>query len=166
MRIGYSENEDYPGQFDLWQANCRRSLQGRAGQAILRELESALVALPDKRLIEDELEAEGDVCAWGALKVYRGEAISDDDRELATYDMEAVGVELGAPRLVAWKVVEVNDLQSRGRYVDVAGPTKVEWGMRRRERLNIFIAETPAERYERVLAWVRRQIRQTEEVAA
>lgn len=43
-RISYSEDEDYPGEFELWQANCRRSLQSKAGQAELRALRDALLA--------------------------------------------------------------------------------------------------------------------------
>src|SRR6185369_15483645 len=73
MRISYSDEEEVPGQFALWQANCRRSLQGKAGQAALRELEVALLALPDKRLIAHKMiDAEGDVCAIGALAKYKG----------------------------------------------------------------------------------------------
>lgn len=42
MRISYSDEEDYSGQFDLWQANCRRSLKGKRGQEELRALRKAL----------------------------------------------------------------------------------------------------------------------------
>jgi len=47
MRIGYSEDEDYPGQFELWQANCQRSLKGKKGQAALRELEACSLQRED-----------------------------------------------------------------------------------------------------------------------
>jgi hypothetical protein len=67
MRISYSEDEDYPGQFELWQDNCERSLRGLAGQKSLRELEAALLALPSKRLIAHELDNGEDCCAIGAL---------------------------------------------------------------------------------------------------
>lgn len=43
MRISYSDEEDHPGQFELWQANVTRSLKGKNGQRALRELESALL---------------------------------------------------------------------------------------------------------------------------
>ena len=45
-RIAYSDDEDFPGQFGMWQANCDRSFSGRAGRSVLRELEAALLALP------------------------------------------------------------------------------------------------------------------------
>ena len=38
MRLNYSDEEDRPGQFALWNANCRRSIRGKAGQRELREL--------------------------------------------------------------------------------------------------------------------------------
>jgi hypothetical protein len=128
MRIGFSEDEDYPGQFNLWQGNCKRSLKGRKGQAILQELEVALLALPEKRLIADHLQDEaGGVCAVGALALYKNkltpELIDGED------DMEDVGQDLGMPRLVAWKVVCLNDYD--------------------------LDHVTPEVRYERVLAWVR-----------
>ena len=66
MRIGYSDEEDYPGQFDLWQANCMRSIRGKEGQEELAELKAALLDLPEKRLIHGSLtDEEGGVCATG-----------------------------------------------------------------------------------------------------
>lgn len=144
MRISYSDEEETPGQFELWQANCRRSLAGRAGQRSLRELEAALVALPSKRLIAGALDDEdGDVCAIGALVKAKGITPEADP----DYEMEDVGVECGMPRLVAWKVVEMNDVEFDTTQ-DVSQLPK--W--RRR-------ALTPEERYEKVLAWVRRQVK-------
>jgi hypothetical protein len=150
MRINYSdEEEDFPGQYSLWQANCERSINGKVGQKALRELETALLALPEKRLIADELEnAEGEVCAIGAIKKYRNVEVQSDPEE-----MEEVGVELGMPRLVAWKVVCLNDIEIDGKYVEAAGPATA-WGHRPR----VFVSVTPEERYEQVLAWVQRQI--------
>lgn len=107
MRINYSEEEDFPGQFELWQANCRRSIKGKRGQAELRILRDTLLALPEKRLIEGLLyDDEGGVCAIGAYARYSGIRIEGRNPEDAT---DEVGVEAGMPPLVAWKVVEVND---------------------------------------------------------
>jgi hypothetical protein len=126
MRINYSDDEDYPGQFDLWQANCERSLRGKNGQQELRELKAALLALPSKELIGDLLEDEdGGVCAVGAYAKHKGIDLSKFDPEDAT---DEVGIAGGMPALVAWKVVEMNDLQ--------------------------FDRESPAERYQKMLAWI------------
>lgn len=159
-RIGWSEDESFPGQFEIWQANCRRSLRGRKGQAALRELETALVALESKRLIAHALENEdGDVCAIGALVKAKGIAPKADPE----WQMEDVGVECGLPRLVAWKVVELNDIHLDGRYVVMEGPTRPTERFRYRGAGggcgSIFVPLTPEERYTRVLAWVRSELR-------
>lgn len=131
MRIGYSDEEDFPGQFELWQANCQRSLAGAKGQAALKELEAALLALPDKRLIVEQLQdEEGAVCSIGAVVKQRG--LSQNDLVSDPDEMEEVGVELGMPRLTAWKIVEMNDI-----YWD-------------------FV--TPEVRYSKMLTWVQSQI--------
>src|SRR5690242_7152069 len=98
IRIGFSEDEVYPGQFELWQANCDRSLAGKKGQAALRELEAALLALPAKRLIANEFDDGEDVCAIGAVFRYKRMSAPKADPQ---YEMEDVGVECGMPRLVA-----------------------------------------------------------------
>lgn len=157
MRIGYSDDEDFPGQFELWQANCQRSLNGKKGQAALKELEVALLALRDKRLIADKLQdANGDVCALGALARYKGQLIATAEAEDGAEDeweendmdaeMEEFGVSLGMPRLVAWKVVSKNDIEIRGTY-DYS-----------KEPRGTFVPVTPEQRYERLLAWVQQKI--------
>lgn len=137
MRINYSEDEDYPGQFYLYQANCTRSVKGQAGQKALRELEAALLALPSKRLIAEELDDGQDVCAIGALVRHKKITPTSDSE----WEMENVGVECGMPHLVAWKVVELNDVEFLDRWRDGA-----------REFY------TPEERYDAMLKWVRQQI--------
>lgn len=142
MRISYSDDEEYPGQFELWQANCRRSLKGRKGQIALQELETALLALPEKRLIANALQNEdGDVCAIGAVCRLRNYTPKADPEE----EMEAVGMEIGMPELVAWKVVEKNDVDLERHYVN-----------------GKMVEYTPEERYERMLAWVRRMLGKAE----
>lgn len=160
MRIGYSEDEDFAGQFELWQANCRRSLQGKKGQAALRELEAALLALPDKRLIEGEMiDKDGDVCAIGALAKHKGRDllaephVGDPDEFGGDGEMEEIGVELGMPRLVAWKVVCKNDIEIRGHYQTLPGPYR--WPQ---EFPQAYVPVTPETRYQKMLAWVRQQI--------
>lgn len=161
MRIGYSDEEDYPGQFGLWQGNCQRSLKGKAGQAALRELEAALLALPDKRLIAHKvIDAEGDVCAIGALAKYKGRNLLTEPNvyEHGEFDgddeMEEIGMELGMPRLVAWKVVAKNDIEIDGRYETLPGPAR--WYG---DQPQVYVPVTPEQRYEKMLAWVRSQLR-------
>jgi hypothetical protein len=177
-RVSYSEDEDYPGQFGIWNANVMRSVGGLKGQAVMREMEAALLALPDKRLVAHAVACDGDVCAVGAflaLKKARAEQLSmaeaidaleaecggADDQAYDETDQR--GIEAGMPRLVAWKLVALNDIEiDEWKYVHgVQGPLtreRAEYGYRDYRGMTIQVPVTAEERYTRVLAWVREQI--------
>jgi len=83
----------------MYRGAVASSIRGARGQQLLRELAEALDAMPQKRLIANELELEesGEVCALGALGVKRGMNLS----ELDPYDYEGVAKAFGvAPALV------------------------------------------------------------------
>lgn len=151
MRISYREDEDYPNAAELFLANVERSLKGKKGQAALQKVEAALLAMPQKRLITDVLEtAEGEVCALGALAKHMQVAIPEPTvpdynewEENESYeDLIKFAVEqLGIPRLVAFRVIEVND---NTQYRFLGGRDRHYY--------------TPEERYEKVLAWVRKRL--------
>lgn len=167
MRLNYTDDEDYPGQFDLWQANCRRSLRGKAGQAALKRLEAALVALPEKRLISGRLvDNAANVCAIGALAKAEGilpdpepsddwdtEDYWDEDEDAADFAAER----LGFPRLVAWKVVEQNDIILDTVWEVAYGPLRPHEA-HYKGGLSVVRDMTPEERYGKMLAWVRANI--------
>ena len=166
MRIGYSDEEDYPNQFELWQGNCRRSLRGRKGQAFLRELEAALVALPEKRLIADDVAKAGEVCAVGAWLLKKrteaGRPRADVLAELEAIDSEDcqtddLAISEGAPRLCAWSVVELNDILCDTQWVKYQGPERSAFCYENNYRSlgGYPVPLTPEERYERILTWVR-----------
>lgn len=157
MRIRISEEEDFNNQAFLWEANLERSLKGRKGQAALRGLEAALLALPEKRLIANEtVSADGSVCAIAALAKHRGYRGAmtlpkrpdwDDDNDADSpywddYEYEAavedamvnIATDLGVPPMVAKAIIYEND----GPYV-----------------------KTPEDRYRTVLSWTQRQIQLT-----
>lgn len=153
-RISYSDDEDWTGQFALFQANCRRSIRGKAGQAALRDLEAALLALPNKRLIADALEDEhGDVCAIAAYGKYKGVDLS---KHYPEYDSDDVGIEGGMPKLVAWKVVCLNDIELTTVWEAALGPAQRGHGVYH-GGIPLIRDMTPEERYDKVLAWVRAQ---------
>jgi hypothetical protein len=164
MRINYSDEEEVPGQFALWDANCRRSIQGKAGQKALREFETALLAMTEKRLIKDVLVDEtGAVCAIGAYARSKGLDLSKFDPE---DESDEVGIAAGMPHLVAWKVVALNDITLDTVWELAEGPLNrhdaVYRGPNRDPDVRGIVRirdMTPEERYERVLAWVRGQLR-------
>jgi hypothetical protein len=156
VRLNYSDEEDYPGQFALWDANCRRSLNGKVGQRELRELEAALLALPSKRLIHGALvDDEGGVCAIACYARYKGVDLSRFDPE---WESDEVGVAAGMPRLVAWRVVELNDDLLDTVWAVADGPLN-RWDATYKGGIPLVRDMTPEERYAAVLAWVRAQLK-------
>lgn len=187
------DGDEFPNQSALWWANIERSLKGKRGQAALADLEAALLELPQPRLVNGYLAVDGDVCAIGALAVHRRRS-KGEEMESILADLEGripaccecghpksahdehgvchhkgyndrgcwsnctafklgencdepgddvtatVGVSIGLTYGLAWKLAYVND----------------EHGQH---------DETPEERYQRVLAWVREH-RVTSEAAA
>lgn len=153
-RVYYSDDEEFPGEFNLQEANTNRSMRGKQGQAVLREMEAALVALPRKRLIQGAVACDGDVCAVGAVLAVRkatAEGVSVEEAtarlgvelgerwEQEDDDTQQRGEDAGMPRLVAWRLVALNDVDFGDEYIGRA--------------------ITPEQRYEKVLAWVQEHLR-------
>lgn len=64
-RFDNSDGEGMP--WEIWEQVVSNALGGRKGQAALAGMEAALLALPEAKLIEGHLAAEGAVCAVGAF---------------------------------------------------------------------------------------------------
>lgn len=64
--------ESFPGESALWEANAERALRGKRGRRALRDLREALLALPEKKLIEGALCTVGSARRLGELAVYGG----------------------------------------------------------------------------------------------
>ena len=131
-RSGFSD--DYDGDnpsYLLWPSIIRRSIKGKRGQAFLTALRDALEAMPDKRLIAGELEADGAVCAIGSL----GKARGVDMKQLDPEDSKAVGKAFNIAPALAREIVFEND-----------------------DDFSMRPNETPEQRYTRMLDWVRQHI--------
>lgn len=70
---GYGDDADYPNAMWLYRKAVDNAIDGKRGQALLRDLLAALDAMPRKSLERDALVTEdGNVCALGCLGVARG----------------------------------------------------------------------------------------------
>jgi hypothetical protein len=127
----------------LWIGQKLRAINGKRGQALLREVEAALLALPEHRLIEGAMCRDGEVCVLGALAADRerrdGQSFSE---ALATveacfpndnYPPDDVSDALGITRTLGWLLMEQND-----------------------EAAATF---TPEQRWDWLFAWVRNKLR-------
>ena len=108
-RSGYSDDHD---QWALikYRGQVASAIRGKRGQKMLRDLRDALEAMPQRRLIAGELEADGEVCALGAL----GRARGIDMSKLDAHDRDEVGAALDIAQQLAGEAVYLNDEANYG----------------------------------------------------
>jgi hypothetical protein len=131
-RSGYSDDIDN-WQLIKWRGAVASASRGKRGQSFFLELIAALDALPEKKLIAHDLEAEGAVCALGAVGKRRGTDMSKVDPE----DRDSVAGLFNLPHALTCEVVYMND----------------EWGPAN---------ETPEARWSRIRAWAVANLRDFE----
>lgn len=153
-RSGYSDDCDDVLAAGRWRAAVKSAMNGKRGQAFLREALAALDALPEKRLIASALVVDGDQCRFGdvpdvivgadelcdhrgnprpmgsccllgAVAIARKMDVADLDPE----DMESVAPRFGIADAMAREIVYWNDEGS-------------------------ISNETPEDRFKRMRAWL------------
>lgn len=174
---------DYDGNgegisWEMWERVVSNALGGKRGQQALAEMEDALVALPQPRLIHGHLAAHGAVCAVGALIAHKKAKAEGIDIAAVIDAMntgitcwcghgeDAHGAEVGCTRphrfkegeRCGCKVYEVDpeDAVETAEAGQKVGLTfTVAWHL---AWLNDdqFRSATPEDRYTQMLAWVRR----------
>jgi len=135
-RSGYSEDydEDFPNAGALYRNSVDSALAGKRGQKFLLELLASLDAMPEKRLVAFAFEADGEVCALGAVARVKGIPMPKgnfDEDDIVNH--RALGKLLGIAPCMTQEIMFENDESS------------AYWRNR---------AETPEERFARMRAWV------------
>jgi hypothetical protein len=105
-RSGYVEC--YEGEYwarNMWQGAVASAIKGRRGQAFLREMLAAMDALPEKKLVQGELEAHGAVCALGSVARARGIDMANIDPT----DQKTVSGAFGISGALAREIAFQND---------------------------------------------------------
>src|SRR5688572_29031122 len=102
-RHGYSDDCE---NVAMWRGVIASASRGKRGQAFFRALLEALDAMPDRRLVEGELQTrEGSVCALGCLGKARGVDLGSVDTE----DWDALGELFDIAPQLAQETMFVND---------------------------------------------------------
>jgi len=107
-RSGYSDDIDSTWDWIRYRGAVKSALRGRPGQSFLREMLAALYALPEKRLIQNELVDEyddGAVCALGSV----GRARQLDMAKIDPEDREAVADFFNVADAMAYEIMWLND---------------------------------------------------------
>lgn len=148
-------DEEFPGQWWLYEANMQRCFNSRTGQEKLREIREALVALPRQRLIHGRLADEaGDVCAVGAIALHQ-RVRNGEDRGSVLGSLASLVTE-DTRDSDCW-AVEENTL-AVGAQCGIKTPMVVEIASRNDGTWGSHDGETPEQCYWRVLAWVESMI--------
>jgi hypothetical protein len=125
-RSGYTDDYDNNWRLIMWRGQVASAIRGKRGQSMLKDLLTALDAMPEKRLISNDLvNSEGEVCAIGALGKSRGIDMATIDPE----DPDQVSAVFNIAPQLACEIAYEND---EGRWR----------------------TETPEERYQRMRDWV------------
>lgn len=90
-RAGYTDDVDN-WSLIKYRGQVASAIRGKRGQAFLRELLAALDAMPEKRLIADDLVRNGEVCTIGSVGVRRGVALEELDPENSRAIAQAFGI--------------------------------------------------------------------------
>ena len=104
-RSGYSDACDDQWGLIRWRGAVNSAIKGARGQQFLRELAAAMDAMPDKRLIADELQADGAYCTLGVIGAARGLDMDKVD----PYDRDAVSALMNVAPALAAEVMFEND---------------------------------------------------------
>jgi hypothetical protein len=129
-RSGYDDGCDDSWSLIRWRGAVASALRGKRGQEFLKEMLAALDALPEHKLIREDLAVGDAVCAIGAVGKARGIDMSNIDPE----DRESVGAAFGISPAMAAEIVYMND----------------DWWNARKE--------SPEDRFTRMRGWVAGQI--------
>lgn len=142
-RSGYSDDCENNWSLICWRGAVNSALRGKRGQAFLKELGEAMDAMPVKRLVTEELQADGEFCTLGVVGNARGLDMSVIDPD----DPDIVADKFGIAAAMAREIVWEND-DHPGVYGLKEDGTQ---GWRR---------ETPEERWVRMRKWVLKQIQE------
>jgi hypothetical protein len=105
-RHGYNEDCDSEWAAICWRGAVTSATRGKRGQAFLKEMLAALDALPEKKLVSEELVTEkGAVCAIGSVMVKRGIDVSNIDPE----DPERIAHVMGIAPALVQEIEYIND---------------------------------------------------------
>jgi hypothetical protein len=163
-RSGYHDDDgDDTWGLIRWRGAVASALRGSRGQAFLRELVTALDAMPEKRLASESLvTADGEFCTLGVVGSARGVELKVLDPE----DWTAVAKAFGLSEAMVREIVFENDEYINGWewvWVEICGP------MRRYEQhkrsIRIPITNAAERRWKHMRDWAQENIKSTEVTA-
>lgn len=165
-RSGYIEDGDEdPLAHGRWRQAVKRSLEGKRGQALLRELVAALDDMPEKALYPGSFAtADGEFCTLGVLGSKRGTKM-DDLGDEDDCDPDEVGKRFGIAPAMAAEIMYLNDEYMVNTHkwitVEICGPMRPyypDWREHKKE-VQVYDEQHQIKRWEKMRAWALENIK-------
>ncbi len=154
-RSGYTDDLDDQWSLIRWRGAVNSALRGKRGQAFLRELLTALDAMPEKRLASDSLvTADGEFCTLGVVGKARGVNLDALDAE----DWEQVAKAFGLAEAMVREIVYENDEyvnEWSWEEVEVCGPMRPhypDWSRHKRS-VQVPVKDAAERRWQHMRKW-------------
>lgn len=168
-RSGYSDDHDDPLALGRWRQAVRRALEGKRGQALLRDLVDALDGMEDKRLYPGSFATpDGEFCALGILGARRGIRMDDLGDEDDGCEPAVVGHRFNIAPAMAAEIMYLNDECFAATWVwvevEVCGPMRPywpDWGGHKRS-VRVHNDAHPQQRWLRMREWAARHLKAPE----
>lgn len=160
-RSGYSDCDGDHWSLIRWRGAVASAIRGKRGQEMLKEILSALDALPEKILAAESLvNAEGQYCTLGALGRQRNIDMESIDPE----DYEAVAKTFGVSGALAREIMWMNDEYVDAKKwieVEICGPMRPHWPERGNHIRSVCVPNENQgkERFDTMRKWVASQIK-------
>lgn len=123
-RSGYTDECEGWGLI-RWRGAVNAAIKGQRGQQLLRDLVTALDAMPHKELARDVLEENGEVCALGSVGQLRGLPIGEIDPE----DSDSIATAFNIAPALAKEVMWENDESYYGETPEQRWKRMREWAV-------------------------------------
>lgn len=156
-RSGYSECCD-GWELIRWRGAVASAFRGKRGQAFLKEMAAAMDAMPDKRLISNCLQVDGNQTSIAFFNevILGGDVLVDDSgKEIRIGDTCAMG-SVAKSRGLDTSKVSADNREGVADLLDIAPAMAAEIAYMNDEV--VWYTETPEQRWSRMRQWIDSEI--------
>lgn len=164
-RAGYSDDVEDQWALIRWRGAVASSIRGKRGQAFLRELAEAMDAMPEKRLIANAGEIEGEFCTLGVVASKRGCDMEDLNALMEDGEGDAVAGVLGVAGPLAREIMFENDeavMAHKYIEVEICGPVRPYYPDYGRHVVSVIVDDpaAPERRWQHMRQWVHKNLKE------